>query len=196
MAKYVQLTIPFDYEEFRDIDNYEGLYKISNFGRVYSVKRNKFLKPCKENNKGYLVVILCKDDKPKKYKIHRLVAQAFIPNPSNLPQINHKDENKANNRVENLEWCTASYNCNYGTRTARILSKTLAHPNWKASHEKSGVPKKPVLQFTREGEFVKEYPSTMEASRQTKISQGSISMCCLEKRKSAGNYLWKFKDYS
>ncbi len=192
MSKIVQLEIPFSFEEFKDIENYEGIYQISSYGRVYSVKRGKFLKP--QSDKGYLQVRLYKNKKGKFYLIHRLVATAFIPNPLHLPQVNHINEIKTENHVENLEWCTASYNCNYGSRTARILSKTLAHPNWKKSREKCGTPKKAVLQFTLNGEFVKEYPSTCEASRQTKINQGNISQCCNGKYKSCGGYLWKYKN--
>ncbi len=179
MSKIVQLEIPFDFEEFKDIENYEGLYKISNFGRVYSVKSGKFLKPQKHKD-NYLLVNLYKNEKMKTYKIHRLVAQAFIPNPLNLPQINHKDENKANNNVSNLEWCNSKYNINYGTRTEKVTEKLS----------------KPVLQFTKDGELVAEYPSTQEAARQTGIVQNNISSCCLGSRKSAGNYVWKFKDVS
>lgn len=121
---------------FKDIVGYEDLYQISNEGNVKSLandklKKEKFLKP-KIHRKGYLFVILHKDGKIEAKYIHRLVAQAFIPNPENLPQVNHKDENKTNNFVylnedgtvdlekSNLEWCDRSYNCNYGTRNQRI----------------------------------------------------------------------------
>jgi hypothetical protein len=187
MEKYFQLEIPFDYEEeeFKDIENYEGLYMISSLGRVYSVKRNKFLKPHKEK-KNYLRVALCKEGKMKKYKIHRLVGQAFIPNPLNYKEINHINEIKTDNRVENLEWMSHKENCNYGTRTARMKQ----HPNWKAAAEKCS---KAVLQFTKDGKFVKEYPSTIEAERATGIDHGSISKCCKEKLHSAGKYVWRYK---
>ncbi len=185
MSKIVQLEIPFDFEEFKDIENYEGLYQISNFGRVYSLISNKFLKPQSDKD-GYLYVGFSKNKKQKFYRIHRLVAQAFIPNPLNLPEVNHINEVKSDNRVENLEFCDTKYNTNYGTRTIRILQ----HPNTCIKQPKS------VLQFTRQGEFVKEFPSIHEASRQTKINQNNISECCNEKRKSAGNYLWRFKDVS
>lgn len=177
-------------EQMKDIENYEGLYQISSFGKVFSVKRQKFLKP-RKNNKGYLSISLCKDGKAKNCLVHRLVAQAFIENPLHLPIINHKDENPLNNRVENLEYCDYSYNNTYGTRTERMLQ----HPNYKASREKCGNPIKLVLQFTKQGEFVAEYPSAHEASRKTKIAQSNISQCCLGKRyKSCGGFVWRFKE--
>ena len=103
-------------EEWRDIKGYEGKYKISSYGKVKSLKHKdeKLLKPSYDKD-GYKQVILCDNGKDKKWFIHRLVAIHFLPNPNNLPQVNHKDEDKANNVVENLEWCTCKYNINYGT---------------------------------------------------------------------------------
>lgn len=101
-------------EEYRQIIGYENLYAVSNLGFVKSIKRNKQLNIVIDRY-GYPVVHLCKNHKPKYVKIHRLVAQAFIPNPNDLPEVNHKDENKLNNNVENLEWCTNKYNQTYGT---------------------------------------------------------------------------------
>ena len=115
-------------EIWKDVVGYEGLYKVSNKGDIYSVGRislqgrkigGQSLKPiC--NKYGYLRVNLCKDGKVKSKYNHRIVAQAFVPNPNNYPAINHKDENKTNNYVENLEWCTYKYNANHGTRIKRI----------------------------------------------------------------------------
>lgn len=114
-------------EEWKDIKGYEGLYQISNKGRVKSLGNNKSrkekIRDGKIDNNGYKRIGLCKNGKEKKYKIHRLVAQAFLPNPDNLPVVNHKDENKLNNNVENLEWCTQEYNCNYGSRNEKISGK-------------------------------------------------------------------------
>lgn len=107
-------------EEWKDVPNYEGLYQVSNLGRIKSLRdkngkaREKILK-LKLSKFGYYQICLCKNGKQKWYFVHRLVALAFIPNPNNLPQINHIDENKTNNYVENLEWCTSKYNSNYGT---------------------------------------------------------------------------------
>ena len=118
-------------EEWRDIKGYEGLYQVSNYGRVRSVSRivtwkNNQLKTYKsrimkiQQKNGYYTVSLYKDFNSKTIRVHRLVGEAFIPNPDNLPFINHIDENKLNNRVENLEWCTRQYNNNYGSRNHKI----------------------------------------------------------------------------
>ena len=112
-------------EEWRNIIGYEQKYQISNIGKVkslnyHSTKRNGLLRFSK-NHRGYFFVRLSKGCKVKTITVHRLVALAFLPNPHNYPQINHKDENKLNNRVDNLEWCTASYNQNYGTRNERTM---------------------------------------------------------------------------
>ena len=105
-------------EIWKDIDGYEGLYKVSNLGRVKSLnylrKGIEKERIPNKNNSGYLIVGLHKDGKIKNFLIHRLVAEAFIENVNDLPQVNHKDENKLNNCVENLEWCSAKYNSNYG----------------------------------------------------------------------------------
>lgn len=106
----------------KDIEGYEGLYAITSCGKVWSYRRKKFLKPAK-NKKGYLLVGLRKDNKSKLYQVHRLVAMAYLPNPNNLPQVNHIDENKEHNWINNLEWCDAKYNNNYGTRTKKTMKK-------------------------------------------------------------------------
>lgn len=109
---------------WRDIPNYEGKYQVSNTGRVRSLNygRTGKIKVLKQGTKdnGYKVVVIYKNGKRKKYLVHRLVAQAFIPNPNNYPIINHKDENKTNNAVWNLEWCTYEYNVNYGNCKQKI----------------------------------------------------------------------------
>lgn len=204
--KWVQLEFDFkeeiEEEEYKDIKNYEGLYQVTSYGRVYSLISKKFLKPQKEKE-GYLRVNLYKNNKMKHYPIHRLVAQAFILNPSKLPQINHISEDKTDNRVSNLEYCTAKYNVNYGTRTKRAVAKRLQNPNWMASirkhlkaiHEKKS---KAVLQLTKEGIFVAEYPSAIEAEKQTRIDKSSIGKCCRgdKNHSHAGNFLWKYKEIS
>ena len=154
----------------KDIKNYEGLYAITSCGKVWSYKRKKFLKP-DINASGYLKVGLSKDGQRKKYFIHRLVAEAYIPNPDNLPQVNHKDENKENNCLQNLEWCDPKYNANYGTRNDKI--------------------KKPILQFTLDGEFIKEWPSTTDVGKE--FIKG-INHCLRGRQKTAYNYIWKYKE--
>ena len=172
-------------EIFKDVKGYEGLYQVSNFGRLMNLNfrgtgKNKFMKPSK-NSKGYFQVHLSKNGKRKMCKVHRLVAEAFIPNPNNLTEINHIDEDKTNNRVENLEYCTHEYNCNYGTRNKRV-SKTLT--NGKCS--------KIVLQYSLDGEFIREWPSTRECERNG-YYHGYIAACCRGEYNSAYGYIWRYK---
>lgn len=167
-------------EIWRDVAGYEGLYKVSNLGNVMSLKHKKpkLMKPGKYGN-GYLFVILSNHNKSLKgNSIHRLVAQAFLPNPNNLPQVNHKDEDKTNNRVSNLEWCDAKYNLNYGTVQER----------------KAKSKSKPVLQYDKNENLLNEYPSAIDAERKTGIYQENICMVCKGKLKSTGGYLWRYKD--
>lgn len=174
--------------EWRDIKGYEGLYQISDDGQVKSLgngnssnSKEKILKSA-DNGWGYLFVYLCKNGKMKKYYVHRLVAEAFIPNPSKLPQINHKDENPLNNCVENLEFCDASYNINYGMRNKRVAEKMT-------NNEKTS---KPVKQFDLRGNFIKEYPSTMEVQRKFGYAQPNISAACSGRLRQAYGYRWSY----
>ena len=167
----------FNNEIWKDIDGYESIYEISNLGRVRFLKFKKIriLRNEKDVN-GYLRVTLRKDGIKKRYKVHRLVAQAFIPNPNNLPQVNHKDEDKTNNRVENLEWCDAKYNMNYGTARKRMVEKI----------------QKVVIQIDKNTNvIVNIFPSAKEAKIQTGICH--ISSCCRNERKTAGGYKWKYQ---
>ena len=107
---------------------------------------------------------------------HRFLAACFIPNPYNLPQVNHKNEVKSDNRVENLEWCDAKYNINYGSHNKRVaISKS-----------------KPILQFTKDGEFVAKHPSSMEVKRRFGFDNSHITACCLGKQKSAYGFIWRY----
>lgn len=160
-------------EEWRDIEGYEGLYRISNYGNVYSVRRKRNLKP-HTDTRGYLGVALQKGEW-KRYLIHRLVAQAFVPNPNNLPQVNHKDENKTNNYYENLEWCDQAYNNAYGTRTIRAAETR----------------KRPVLQFDKEGNFIKRFNSINEASAAVGKAHSNLVACLRGRQKTCGGYKWK-----
>ena len=176
-------------EIWKDIQGYEGLYQISNLGNVKSFwkdRNGKIMKSC-ANKRVYYQVNLYSDSKPiKRFAVHRLVAQAFIENTKNLPQVNHIDEDKTNNRVENLEWCTAKYNMNFGTRSARGLETKKLRNSKKAEIS--------VLQFTKDGKFVNEFPSISEAARCTGINQGNICSCCKGRFKSAGGYIWKYHE--
>lgn len=165
-------------EIWKDIKGYEGLYQISNLGRVKSLERICFQSPLKKrkiNEKimkfdksskaGYIRISLNKDGNKKKYSVHRLVAQTFIPNPHNYPQINHIDENKQNNNINNLEWCTVKYNNNYGSR--------------------KGLNFKKIIQFDTIGNKIAIYESINEASRKTNITRCCISNCLNKKQKTS-----------
>lgn len=168
-------------EIWKDIEGYEGLYQVSNIGRVRSLRNNIILKS-KIERSGYERVILSVNNIHKDYYIHRLVANAFIPNPNNYPIVNHKDENITNNRVDNLEWCTQEYNINYGTGNKK---RGLSNTNGKLS--------KPVLQYTLEGIFIKEWKSTMDVQRNLGFYHANISRCCRNIIKTAYSYIWKYK---
>lgn len=160
-------------------------YEVTSNGEVFSLNfrnsgKRRQLRATK-TKKGYLHVSL----KDGKYEyIHRLVALAFIPNPNNLPQINHRDENKSNNNVDNLEWCDGKYNRNYGTTNKR-LSKINTN----------GVLSKPVLQYDKNGNLLKKWPSIIEVKRQLGIHAGAISLCCRgsSKYSHAGGFCWEYK---
>ena len=157
----------------KDILGYEGLYAITSCGKVWSYKSKKFLKPQKKRD-GYLQVGLCKGGERKYYKIHRLVAMTYIPNPDNLPQVNHKDENKENNALPNLEWCDGSYNINYGSRNKRV-SQTLS---------------KPVFCV----ELNKTFDGASAAARELGLDNSHIIKCCKGKQKTCGGYHFIYQE--
>ena len=161
-------------EIWKDVKGYEGLYKISNRGNVYSVKRARNLKLLNSHH-GYKRIRLYIGSKSwKTYAVHRLVAEAFIPNPYNLPEVNHKDENHSNNASSNLEWCTRMYNVNYGERTEKTYSA--------------------VEMISIDGVVLREFRSQVDAAQKTGIRQGSISNCCRGFAKTAGGYKWRYKN--
>lgn len=179
---------------------YKGIiyenFKVSNLGRILSLNyrrtgRAELMTPC-EDKDGYLQVGLSKNGKSDTCKVHRLVAETFLSTPDNLPCINHKiqgDEGKKINIVyinedgtvdeekSTIEWCTHEYNNTYGTRIERVAK----------------AQSKPVLQFSKTGEFIREWPSTQECGRNG-FNQGNICECCNGKRKSAHGYIWKYKE--
>lgn len=168
---------------WKDIANYEGLYKVNSIGEVYSIRTNKFINPTIRNN--YLAVGLWKNGKVKMKSIHRLVAETFIPNPNNLPQVNHIDENKLNNRVENLEWCTAKYNLNYGTHTKKVVEKLT-----------NGPLAKKVAQYDLDGNLIKVWDSIREIKRCLGYDNGTISKFCRNKVnwKHCYGFIWKYSN--
>lgn len=190
-------------EIWKDIKGYEGLYQVSNLGRVKSLgngNSNKSkLKIMKTplNHKGYPMIRLCKNSVSKGFLVHRLVAEAFIPNPNNLPQVNHIDEVKTNNRIDNLEWCTAEYNHNYGTRIERVRQKQIGNPKLKTSLGKFGKDhptSKPIVQISLDGKLVRIWFSAADANRENGYDKSSVSSCCTGKRKTAYGYIWMHLD--
>lgn len=171
-------------EIWKDIQNYEGSYQVSNYGRVKSLsrvdsrgnKRNEKILKLDKDRQGYKNVYLCKNGKRKFYQVHRLVANAFIPNPNNYPQVNHKDENPSNNNINNLEWCTAKYNCNYGKHKEKLSLKMTGKNNHKA---------KSIICITTDEIF----DTVAEAAKCYNLYRGqNICKCCKGKAKSAGKH--------
>ena len=199
-------------EQVKDYPN----YSINNLGDVFNNKNGRTLKQTVRN--GYCGVYLYNEDGRKFFLVHRLVAETFIPNPNNFPEINHKDENPMNNRVDNLEWCTRVYNMNYGTYPERLRRRMLENHPFKGKQHSSnsiakmslakkgkplsdehkrkigksnkgkGRPGKPVYCV----ELNKSFDSTKEAERQTGVPNSNIIAVCNGKRKTAHKYQWKY----
>lgn len=181
-------------EIWKDIKGYEGLYQISNFGRVKSLNhlkrlgaktilhKGKILKQQIIKTNGYFSVALSKKSKVKRYLVHRLVAQAFVENLKNYNVINHKDENKLNNNATNLEWCSYNYNNNYGNHGQKISKTRNFNKNKK------------VYQYDLNGNLINIFKSSLEAKRFFKIKNNSITRCCRNLQKTAGGFIWKYKE--
>ena len=160
-------------ETWRPVKGYEGLYEVSSLGRIKSLSYKctgveKFMKPQKDK-RDYLYVGLCRDGKRKFFKVHRLVAEAFLPNQLGLPEVNHKDENPSNNVVDNLEFCDAKYNANYGTRNVRSAAARRNDPARSKAVEAS--------KYSDFREICLTFPSTQEADRNG-YGQSNVSKCC------------------
>lgn len=183
-----QLNVMQDTEEiWKDVVEYEEYYQVSSLGNIKNKKTGR-LKVSITNWAGYSRIQLFKDNKGKIFSLHRVVASAFIPNDKNLPEVNHKDHNRANNVVENLEWCTRGFNAKYSfTRPDRKKARAWLSKGG-ALHPKS----KGVLQI-KNGDIINSFGSICEASRVTQFSATCIGKCCLGKRKSHKGFQWEYK---
>lgn len=188
------------------IHDYTGKYQVSNLGRIRSLNFNrssevKILKPSLSNT-GYYTVGLCKDGKHEVFTIHRLVANAFIPNIDNLPLVNHKDENPLNNHVDNLEWCTVKYNINYGTARQRASEKIKGekhffygkHHTEEAKHKQSEAkkgdkhPRAKKVMCIETGQL---FGCIKDADKWCGIT-GGVGACVRGRSKTAGGYHWQY----
>lgn len=190
----------YDGEVWKDVVGFEGIYKVSNYGRVkrlayresllkcgiYPYERfhnEKILKGSISKCHGYYVVSLTKDSICKHYLCHRIVAEAFIPNPNNYPFINHKDEITINNNADNLEWCTPLYNTRYGGGIERRLKSWNENKKcWKR-----------VFQYDTAGNFIESYESLNEAANRNGFSSISISNSCSKNNIKRFGYYWRFE---
>ena len=181
--------------------DYRNLYQVSNFGNIKSLNYNKTGKEkimkLSKNTNGYLDIMLFKNKKHKIFRVHRLVAHMFLSETYfDGAEINHKDENKENNYVDNLEWCNRRENCNYGNRNKNISKNNYIHniekekhPMYGKTYENSPLSKK-VSQFDLDGNLIKIWNCIKEAEEKLKIN--NISACCRYKRKSAGGFIWRY----
>jgi len=195
-------------EEWKDIPKYEGLYQVSNLGRVRSIDRVVRTKSGKSKNlkgiilspqyykNGYRFVTLSKDGNTKGFSIHRMVALSFIPNPENKPEVNHINENKNDNRASNLEWMSVRENRNYGTR----IERGVAHRD--QSGENNGMygrkgslnpNSRAILQFDLSGVFIREYESISIATEMTSSNPSSISKVARGRIKYTNSFIWRYK---
>lgn len=187
-------------EIWKDIEGYEGIYQVSNLGRVRSLDRiitqhhpetgkdvtyvvhGQIMAPYFNMN-GYQCVRLRSEKGRRTFLVHRLVAKEFVPNPNGYDIVNHKDESRDNNHADNLEWCTQKYNVNYGTSIQRLSE----------SHMNRSDLSKAVEMLSLGGELLKEFPSAREAARFLRASNSHISRCCRDNSKTCKGYRWRYK---
>jgi len=176
-------------EVWKDIPNYEGMYQVSNLGNIKNVKKGKIKIPNKNKN-GYLYIDLWKDNKNKKMTIHRAVAMAFLSNDNDYTDINHKDGNKTNNIVDNLEWCNRSHNLKEAYRLG-LRKPTRAMLGKKG---KLCPNSKKIKQYDKLGNLIKIWNSTMDIERELNIIHNNVSSCCLGRLKTYKGFVWRFND--
>lgn len=192
-------------EIWKDIPEYKGKYQVSNLGRVKSLSRKKWngyafanlkgriLKPKFHKSKGYFNVILYDGHKNSRtIEIHRLVAKAFIANPKHLPCVNHKDENRKNNKATNLEWCSYKYNNNYGNHNLKLSLAKTNNKCRKIAIKNGKKTSKAVIQYDLTGKQLSIYSSQIKAAKETGSTQDGISACCRGKTRKHNGYLWSF----
>lgn len=188
-------------EEWKDVVGFEGLYQVSSFGRVKKSNGRELSQ--RKDKDGYLIVTLFKEKIRSDCKVHRLVGMAFIENPNNYLVINHKDENPSNNHVENLEWCTVKYNCNYGNRNKKLSEsqKKCSHEHVKGEknffygkHFSRGLhpQSKRVAKLDSQGSILAVFDCTKSAAESVNCSPSAISLGCRGKRKNIKGYQWKY----
>ena len=186
-------------EIWKDIKSYEGLYQISNTGKIKSLERYKDNHSKKQlvkekirkqiiSKTGYYTCMLTKNGNLKLFKVHRIVAEAFIPNPNNYPIINHIDGNKLNNNVDNLEWCSYSHNEKEAYKLGLIKNNTYGLKKYTDSL------KKKIKQYDLKGNFLKEWNSVSEIKKELNYETTNICSCCKGKRKTAYGYKWKYAE--
>lgn len=188
-------------EIWKCIPGYEKLYEVSNYGAVRRVEGYRsdgrkhaghILKQTLSPS-GYLVVSLSKEGESKQFRVHRLVALAFLPNPNNYQQVNHKDEDKTNNCLDNLEWCDAKYNTNYGTGHFRAAMSHTGKKHLSVTGGNNPDARK-INQISLDGDFIRSFAAMMDAERLLNISHKDISLCCQGKRNTAGGFRWSYSD--
>lgn len=210
------------FENWKPIKGYEDLYEVSNMGRVRSVdrcvaykhyggltiskKQGRYLTPQVGKSNPYAYVMLCKNGIKKRLRLHRVVADAFVPNPNKYPVVNHKDENHTNNCAENLEWCTILYNNNYGMRTQRgaktqmmkypkgVEHERLARFRATMKERKRACAERPIYLCDKEGNIIKEYRSAIEAGKELGLWPQNIRNVLYGRYKHTGGYYFKRAD--
>ena len=184
----LRITADLGFEVWQDIPGYEGLYQVSTYGRVksldhyvsnnhrngLSLKKGRILEP--QKYKGYRSICFSKDSVVRRFQIHRIVANVFIPNFNGYPIINHIDVNPSNNRVENLEWCTYSYNNNYDNAVSKRAVQLM----------------KKIAMYDKNGNLLYEYDNSKEAGKDLGVSVGAIQKACTNRNKSCKGYVFKY----